>query len=132
MAILDNLAAHIADETSMQVDEAVLLLSSADGLPRARLAKRSLSRHALLSAPAGLFFCDLDFSRDKDFLAELAAKNVEVGDLTRLNPKEEIVIEGNWPARKVQISGTYYTVPRNFTDALVAIVNSQRSSKRKW
>ncbi|MDW3179607.1 MAG: hypothetical protein R8J94_19600 [Acidimicrobiia bacterium] len=128
--ILDDLADFLAEETTMTVHQAVLLLTADDELPRFRMSKSGLSHHALFSAPAGRFLCDLYAPGNMAFFSEIAERTVEVGELVRLDPKEEIVVERNWPSGKVQINGRYYAVPRNFARPLAELVKAQRANWR--
>lgn len=131
MALLKDLANYLAEHTNMTVHEAVLLMSSDEDLPRARLTRKGLSRHALLRAPAGLFFCDLDADPDAYFFAELAEDRVEVGELTRLDPKVTLRIEENWPSKKVKIDDRYYVLPRNHAGALTELLAAAPAKKRR-
>ncbi len=130
MALLDDLAAFLTEEAAMTVSHAVLLVASDDGLPRMRVAK-DVSRFALFRGPAGLFFCDLESVEERDFFSQLADGRVGVGDVRRLDPKTNIVIEGNWPSRKVKIEGEYYTVPRNFARPLAELLTAVPPKRRR-
>jgi hypothetical protein len=131
MALLDDLARYLADHTSMTVHEAVLLMSSEDDLPRARLTRKGLSRHSLFRAPAGLFFCDLHADPDAYFFAEMAEGRVDVGELERLDPKTTLRMEENWPSKKIEIGGRYYVLPRNHAGALAELLAAAPTSRRR-
>ena len=132
MPILQDLADYISDEASIQVGAAVLLLSSDNGdLPRMRMSKAGLNHHALISTPAGLFMCDLHTSSDHGIFADLEEETLGVDDLVKIDVSEEMVIEGNWPSRKVRIDGNYYAVPRNFAQLLSDMITEQRARQKK-
>lgn len=126
MTILDDLAKWLAEETSMTVRHAVVLFSAEEKLPRFRLGKEGVSHHALMAGPAGLFFADLRLGANRDFFSALAEESIDVDDPVRLPPKTEVVIEGNWPSKKVSLDGKYYTVPRNFAEPLAELIAAHR------
>lgn len=117
----------------MKVDQAVLLLSSQDGIPRARMKGKALNYHALFVGPAGLFLCDLQTTSNAEIFSAVAAREIEVEDFDRIDPAvaDAITIEGNWPSRKVVIDGEAYAVPRNFGNSLVELLHRPRGKKRR-
>ncbi len=133
MAILDDLAKLLGKETAMKVDQAVLLLSSEDGIPRARMTGDGINHHALFAGPAGLFICDLHATTRAEFFSAVATGDIEVDYYERLDEAAEsaITVEGNFPSRKVLIEGEYYTLPRNFTKPLAELLNRPKSKKRR-
>ncbi len=132
MPILSDLATYISNEASIQVDDAVLLLTSDDGeLPRMRMSKAGVNHHGLISTPAGMFICDLHAASDQGIFADLEEDTLEVGALVRVDTSEDLLIEGNWPSRKIQIGDTYYAVPRNFAQLLADMVAKAKSKDDK-
>lgn len=133
MAILDDLATCLGEETAMKVTHAVLLLSSDDGIPRARMTGKKLNHHALFAGPAGLFLCDLRPSGDAEIFSAVAAREIEVDYFERLDAKVEdaIRLEGNWPSRKVLIDEEYYALPRNFAGALRELLDRPKDKRRR-
>ncbi len=131
MRLLDDLASVLSEQTTMTVRDAVLLVSSEDGLPRARLSKSGVSRHALFLAPAGLFFCDLHASAPPLFFAEIGDGTIEVGEPERLDPKQDLVLENNWPSTKIEIGDRYYAVPRNFGSRIESLLAAHKKQTKK-
>lgn len=130
MTILDDLATWLSDETAMTVRRAVVLFSGDDDLPRFRLAKEGVAHHVLMDAPAGLFLADVELGANRSFFSALAEGSLSVDEPIRLDPKATIVVENNWPSKKVEIDGRYYAVPRNFA-ALLDDLLSDRPTKRR-
>ena len=133
MAVLDDLAACLGEETAMKVNQAVLLLSTDDGIPRARMTGKKVRHHALFAGPAGLFFCDLHVSGSAEIFAAVAAREIEVDYFERLDATVEdaIRLEGNWPSRKVLIDDEYYALPRNFAGPLRELLDRPKDKKRR-
>lgn len=133
MSILDDLAAVLGKETAMKVSHAVMLLSSEDGLPRARMAGKNLRHHALFAGPAGLFFGDLHATTNAEIFSAVSTGDIEVDYYERLDPaaEEAITIEGNFPSRKVLINGEYYALPRNFAKPLAELLNRPKGKRRR-
>jgi len=133
MAILDDLASCLGEETAMKVDLAVLLLSSDDGIPRARMTGKKLNHHALFVGPAGLFFGDLHATTKAEIFSAVASRDIEVTHFERVGPEveETIRVEGNFPSRKVYIDGEYYALPRNFAGPLNELLTSPRGKRRR-
>ena len=132
MPILDDLADYLTEETAMTVHEAVLLMSGeGDELPKVRLFTDGVTVHGFFRAPAGLFMCEMTNVGKDPFFSELEQGNIEVGEAIRLDPNEAFVIEGNWPAKKVEIDGQYYALPRNFAQKFQDLIKESRVKKRR-
>ena len=133
MAILDDLAKELGKHTAMKVDQAVLLLSSDEGIPRAKMTGKGIRHHALFAGPAGLFFCDLHATTWGEIFSAVTSGEIEVDHYERLDAaaEEAITIERNFPSRKVLIDGEYYTLPRNFSKALVELLNRPKGKRRR-
>jgi len=133
MAILDDLATVLGTETAMQVDHAVLLLSSDDGIPRARMTGKNINHHALFAGPAGLFLCDMHATNSHEIFSAVSTGDIEVAYYERIEPAVEdaIRVEGNFPSRKVWIDGEYYALPRNFAKPLGALLDRPKGKRRR-
>lgn len=133
MAILEDLADYLSEETAMQVYEAVLLMSSdnADEMPRVKLFTEGVTVHGLLRSPAGLFMCVMTNVGKDPFYSEMEQGNVEVDQLERIDPDQDFIVEGHWPTRKVEIDGQYYVIPRNYVSLFNDIVNAAKVKKKR-
>lgn len=133
MAILDDLAKVLGKQTAMKVTHAVLLLSSDDGIPRAKMAGKKIHHHALFAGPAGLFIGDLHATNDAEIFSAVSTGDIEVDYHERLDPAVEdtITVEGNFPSRKVGIDGEYYALPRNFAKPLADMLNRPKGKRRR-
>ena len=133
MAILDDLAKELGKHTAMKVDQAVLLLSSDEGIPRAKMTGKGIRHHALFAGPAGLFFCDLHATTWGEIFSAVSSGEIEVDHYERLDAavEEAITMERNFPSRKVLIDGEHYTLPRNFSKAFVEILNRPKGKRKR-
>ena len=116
MPVLNDLAHYLAEETAMQVYEAVLLMSSEneDEMPRVKLFTEGVTVHGLLRSPAGLFMCVMTNVGKDPFYSEMEQGNIEVDDVQRIDTNQDFIVEGHWPTKKVEIDGRYYVIPRNY------------------
>ena len=133
MAILDDLASVLGKETAMKVTHAVMLLSSEEGIPRAKMAGKGIRHHALFAGPAGLFICDLHATTHEEIFSAVSTGDIAVDYYERIDPsvEEAISIEGNFPSRKVLIDGEYYALPRNFAKPLAELLNRPKGKRRR-
>lgn len=115
----------------MTVHEAVLLMTGDDALPKVRLFTDGVSVHGFFRAPAGLFMCEMTNVGKDPFFSELEQGNIEVAEAVRLDPKQEFLVEGNWPAKKVQIDGVYYALPRNFAQKFHDLIREAQTKKKR-
>ena len=131
MAILNDLAEYLEEETAMTVHEAVVIMSKDDEIPRLRLFNDDVHVHGLFRAPAGLFMCDMTNEGNDPFSSEVVQGNVLVDELVRLDADQDFVIEPNWPTRKVQIDGKYYALPRNFAVPFQNMIKEAQKKKKR-
>ncbi len=131
MPILDDLADYLSEETAMTVHEAVLVMSSDGALPKVKLFTTGVAVHAFFRAPAGLFMCEMTTTGKDPFFSELDQGTIDVGEVVRVDAKADFVIESNWPAKKVEIEGRYYALPRNFAQKFHDIVVAAQAKKKR-
>ncbi len=131
MPLLNDLADYLAEETAMTVHEAIVLISSEDELPRARLFTKGVTVHGFFRAPAGLFMCVMTNTARAPFFTSIEEGNVEVDDVVRIDLTQDFLIEPNFPSKKIQIDGEFYAVPRNFTKYIDIMVSRARERKKR-
>lgn len=131
MAILQDLADYLTEETSMTVRSSVLLMSSKNDLPRVRLFTDGVDVHALFNAPAGLFMAKMTNVGKDPFFSEMSQGNIEVDEAILLDATQDFIVQSNWPARKVSIDGKEYTLPRNHVQLFQQIVKEAKEKKKK-
>lgn len=131
MAILQDLADYLTEETSMTVRSSVLLMSSKNDLPRVRLFTDGVDVHALFNAPAGLFMAKMTNVGKDPFFSEMSQGNIEVDEAILLDATQDFIVRSNWPARKVSIDGKEYTLPRNHVQLFQQIVKEAKEKKKK-
>lgn len=131
MPLLNDLASYLEQETAMTVYEAVVVMSSSDGeIPRLRLFNDDAVVFGVFRGPGGVFMAEMTNVGSDPFFSEVEQGNVEVAEPTRLDTKDDLVIEPNWPSRKVQIDGTYYAIARNFAPHLQQLWREAQKKKR--
>lgn len=131
MPILEDLADYLSEETAMTVHEAVLLMSAEGDLPKVRLFNDGVTVHGFFRGPAGLFMCEMTNVGKDPFFSEMEQGNIEVDEIVRLDPKQPFAVEGNFPAKKVQVDGKYYAIPRNFANKFSDLVKAAQAKKRR-
>ena len=90
MAILNDLAEYLEEETAMTVHEAVVIMSKDDEIPRLRLFNDDVHVHGLFRAPAGLFMCDMTNEGKDPFFSEVVQGNVLAVSYTHLRAHETL------------------------------------------
>ena len=84
-----------------------------------------------MDAPAGLFLADVELGANRNFFSALAEGSLSVDEPLRLDPKATIVVENNWPSKKVQIDGRSYAIPRNFAAPLGELLAARGTKGRR-